>query len=544
MVAPFLLINFIQIDAKAENIDAAMHTCAIQTDKKLRCWGFDSRQMPEDTPEELGSVIGVAAGVSHTCAIRESGDLRCWGKNHSSHNQLIVPQDLGKVISVAAGGGYHICAIRAEDSALRCWGDNSHGQSLVPSDLGKVISVAVGNYSTCAIKEDGDLRCWGIESSRSNDVKFPQEMGKVIAVAMEGGHTCAIKKEGGKLWCWGSNDVKQSVVPSDLGIVTAVSTGWEHTCAIKKEDRQLQCWGGTKSDQINLPKNLGPVTAVALGFQHTCAITLAGKVKCWGDNTKGQTNVPSDLNMVRSSAELATVGRLVEASRGVDLDTVLQPQWSMLLHQQGSESVDGPSNTSSLVHDGEGNPELRHFLLGQQVSPATTTNRTWTAALCFPGETLVSVKNDNDNGYHSVPISWVQVGDTVMSCNLSVEGGVCDYGQVQNVISQKTGHLIQLSFSGKTLRTTDHHPFYVVGKKDWVEAKDLHIGDQFQTIAGEIATLEYIQDENGDYIVYNLDVQGHHNYYACDVLVHNCTIGATAAITAGALAGAYRWLNF
>ncbi len=148
---------------------------------------------------------------------------------------------------------------------------------------------------------------------------------------------------------------------------------------------------------------------------------------------------------------------------------------------------------------------------------------------CFPGETPICIKDDSVMGYHSEPIASIQVGDTVASCNLELGEEACECRQVQQVFKNTADHLIQLSFDGKILKTTDEHPFYVVNKKDWVEARYLRIGDQLQSISGEIVLLDDISEEYGQFDVYNLDVQGNHNYYAADVLVHNCNEGSKVA---------------
>ncbi len=124
------------------------------------------------------------------------------------------------------------------------------------------------------------------------------------------------------------------------------------------------------------------------------------------------------------------------------------------------------------------------------------------------------------------------MGDTVASCNLELGEEACECRQVQQVFKNTADHLIQLSFDGKILKTTDEHPFYVVNKKDWVEARYLRIGDQLQSISGDIVLLDDISEEYGQFDVYNLDVQGNHNYYAADVLVHNCNEGAKVAARA------------
>lgn len=148
--------------------------------------------------------------------------------------------------------------------------------------------------------------------------------------------------------------------------------------------------------------------------------------------------------------------------------------------------------------------------------------------LCFTGETPISVADDSFIGYRSQSISSIRVGDLIVSCNLSVRGGTCEIGQVQKVFVSSTHLLKKLTFRGRELKATENHPFYVVNRKGWLKARDLSVGDSLLTISGEKVPIERIQEEQGTFTVYNLEVQGNHNYYACDVLVHNCNSLAAA----------------
>jgi hypothetical protein len=151
-------------------------------------------------------------------------------------------------------------------------------------------------------------------------------------------------------------------------------------------------------------------------------------------------------------------------------------------------------------------------------------------ALCFPGETPICVSTNR-----SKTIGKIRVGDFVKSCNLDSKHQICEYRRVQHVFESNTDHLLKLHFSGKVLKTTENHPFYVINKKTWVEAKALRKGDQLRTTSGCSTVLRGIEEEFGDFKVYNLDVEKHHNYYAGGVLVHNCTlVDGVAAVGGGA----------
>lgn len=137
------------------------------------------------------------------------------------------------------------------------------------------------------------------------------------------------------------------------------------------------------------------------------------------------------------------------------------------------------------------NAEQSRFLLGA-------------AALCFPASTPVIVKSDDSGSYHSLPIESIRAGDSVFSCNLDLKDGVCEIRKVLNVFQSTADRLVRISFNGRILRSTENHPFYVTGKKDWVEARYLKAGDQLQAVTGESATIENIEREEGEFTVYNL----------------------------------------
>ena len=75
--------------------------------------------------------------------------------------------------------------------------------------------------------------------------------------------------------------------------------------------------------------------------------------------------------------------------------------------------------------------------------------------------------------------------------------------------------------STEDIKVTGEHPFYLDGK--WILVKDLKMGDFLLTDKFEktkIISIEKVHTNNPFY-VYNLEVDGLHNYYANNLLVHN-----------------------
>jgi hypothetical protein len=147
-------------------------------------------------------------------------------------------------------------------------------------------------------------------------------------------------------------------------------------------------------------------------------------------------------------------------------------------------------------------------------------------ALCFTGETPICMAGGFDK-----PIEEIQVGDYVRSCNLNGDQISFEFGRVLRVMKRKVNHLRVLHFYGKLLRSTEEHPFYLVDHGTWIKAKKLQEGNLLLRGIDETIALEANEEVFGEFTVFNIEVERHHNYYAQGVLVHNCN-AADAAVNA------------
>lgn len=113
---------------------------------------------------------------------------------------------------------------------LLCFGNNQYGNAKVPINMLKADYVSAGKFHTCALKYTNNKS----DKSKSDEI---------------------ITNSGGKLACWGLNDVNQTTIPNnwDDGIVKVVQ-GKQHTCAVKGEvgNRELKCWGEEK--MVHVPE--------------------------------------------------------------------------------------------------------------------------------------------------------------------------------------------------------------------------------------------------------------------------------------------------
>jgi len=333
-----------------------------------QCWGSDAQgQLGNERPDPdggqpypwsyymslmsptyvyngTGSWRMLATGASHTCAIQDNADLWCWGANASGQLALaeagywqravpawISTDDWNEV----AAGDAHTCGIKA-DGSLYCWGNNELGQLGINSTGGGGAAMTrVGTlYSwlglssrrnhTCA-RQGQYSYCWGDNNKGQigkGDMGVPQTTPYRInsplfaQVSAGGQHTCGIANSG-SLYCWGANGSGQLGVAegdtTDRVVITqvlaanatwsALATGDAHTCGIRNDGTNagtLWCWGSGFDGQLGVPfapyrqtvpMQVGSDTdwlGIAAGANFTCGLKSGGSVRCWGDNLDGQ----------------------------------------------------------------------------------------------------------------------------------------------------------------------------------------------------------------------------------------------------------------
>jgi len=143
--------------------------------------------------------------------------------------------------------------------------------------------------------------------------------------------------------------------------------------------------------------------------------------------------------------------------------------------------------------------------------------------VCFPGETTILMTNPDFTKVWEAEIESIQAGDYVVSCDLE-KAGICEAGRVQAILERTVDRLVRIRVGDQVIRSTENHPFYRVETKDWVPAGQLSLGDHLQSVTGSPLLVEERTEEEGETRVYNIDVEGNHNYYAGNALVHNCNI--------------------
>ena len=381
---------------------AAYHTCEIDNAKRVICWGLNGQGEAGSGAISSISAPTVISGITdpvqmtmgdiHTCVLQANGVIKCWGWNGSCmrcHYNLdsgsgvlgdganvtrpYPVQVSGITNAVSIGSGYrHNCAILATGE-VKCWGASTLGQfgTMNVSDpvlspvtvpgLTGAVALAGAADSMCALMSDATVKCWGnsVVGQLGNgykglygNAKKPYAVDPVTVTGLTGVvkiqanafTTCAVKSNG-HVYCWGSNfratlgqgstTLALSAVPVEVpGISTAIDLGMGYTTScVLLADHTAKCWGDNLAGEFGLGTKtveMSPVTigvtniqSISSGMSDVCVVVQGGTIKCAGAFATGLASNPirtqstSFINVITPEVKTSAVAPATIATPGI-----------------------------------------------------------------------------------------------------------------------------------------------------------------------------------------------------------------------------------
>jgi RHS repeat-associated protein len=125
---------------------------------------------------------------------------------------------------------------------------------------------------------------------------------------------------------------------------------------------------------------------------------------------------------------------------------------------------------------------------------------------------------------------WATLEDTWAHAQRDSEPGRL----VLTTINRLSNDVYEVSFGegGEPLRGTGSHPLYSLDANDWVRIENLQVGERLQTAEGAV-TVEALEKVRGVHRVYNLEVDGDHEYLVGEAGIRAHNKGGTRAARGG-----------
>ena len=239
-----------------ERVSAASgHTCVIDSNAKLKCWGDDKNNKtvtyfdpydgayawPRGSWQHQDVFVAVSSGAEHNCATKFSGEIICWGwrgPGGIGDGRLFMPP--------------------APD-----WERNSGGGLLWGQ-------ISLGFASSCGLLHEKRFQYRPVCSDG-------QTAGEGCPNREMCGAQC--REEGD----WSTHWLVRH--PCFLSYVDA------YTCTYPA-NRTIVCWGEDSYKQIQMPV-ADTWVELSSGDFHSCGVLENGTARCWGNNNYGQATVPA-----------------------------------------------------------------------------------------------------------------------------------------------------------------------------------------------------------------------------------------------------------
>ncbi len=309
--------------------------------KKLYGWGYkvgamlpvngSSDKVYQPTPTVLADARLMVVNDRRGCTLDGDGVATCFGLLDASGAKAFGPSPMAGVPKMiwASGRGNDLFLVSADGEL---WqqdpSDGTKATKVMTKPGGKALrQVAAGAGFGVVLREDGTLWTWGsnlygqlgVSGAGTTSIATPiQITGASPAAQVCAGDAFACYREaGGKVFCWGRNDVFQvkptagnAATPTMLigtdgaNAASQLVCGSRHVCTIVKGNNQVRCWGANDVGQLGRSTTLvqttsdtvktqtgtpltGDATSVLIGGGEATCLQTGAQLQCWGDDSRG-----------------------------------------------------------------------------------------------------------------------------------------------------------------------------------------------------------------------------------------------------------------
>ncbi|MEC9442359.1 MAG: hypothetical protein VYE40_14775 [Myxococcota bacterium] len=309
-------IGMTEVDARvmgevAQITSGSKHSCALDKDGKVWCWGNRARGQLGDGGSTLRTSryphLAPASAFEGKYIITRGGALQQrssypWYASKEIHKPEPLPN--ARQLQQVRSTHRSLCALN-ESGEVWCWGqivgdttgEQWHGDHWRSARVDFPVAakqIAMNEDYLCIRSVEDAVWCWGKDTHAPRKIEGLPD--KVQAVHVTSTEACAITQTSGEVWCWESRwnrchllDEKTSedhVFTRIEGIEGATHFSSSGRCAFRDKGKAW-CWYQQPTERSSHIGSALPVSGVAntrdlIGdHDRQCALSHKGKVSCW-----------------------------------------------------------------------------------------------------------------------------------------------------------------------------------------------------------------------------------------------------------------------